>query len=129
MDSVRLDLSTRVAAQQNGGVERTEALAQARKQLQSDQLQAAQTSQQSRSELTAASREAIARALGANTRISIERTDAQDIFVYRAIDRDTGEVINEWPPHQFAELLRSAQTEPGDQIEPVESGVIVDEKA
>ena len=89
----------------------------------------ARTSQQLRSELTEASREAIAKALGANTRISIERTDAQDVFVYRAIDRDTGEIINEWPPHQFAELLRTAQAGQGAEVDIVESGVIVDEKA
>ena len=129
MDSVRLDISNNFAAQQNSGAERSEALARARRKLQADTLSAERIAQQSQSELTAASREVIEQALGTNTRLSIEQTDAQDVFVYRAVDKVTGEVVNEWPPQQFVEFVRQVQSDQSNEAAEIQSGTIIDEEA
>ncbi|MEL7485825.1 MAG: hypothetical protein AAGJ87_01270 [Pseudomonadota bacterium] len=94
------------SSQSNAGATRNEALAAARRQARDAQLDAARVSQENRTEQIAASRELIARAIGADTRLSIARSASNDIFVYRAIDRESGEIVQEWPPQQFAEFVR-----------------------
>ena len=131
MSEIRNDRVQNAATPVDAGADRLEALAQARRRLQAEKLQAQQSSREAQSQQLQASREAIARALGVNTRLSIERTNTQDVFVYRAIDRETGEVVNEWPPQQFAELIQSV-IESGDgaeQVEAPQSGIVVNEEA
>ncbi|MGF1545168.1 MAG: hypothetical protein ACFB00_11815 [Parvularculaceae bacterium] len=62
-------------------------------------------------ETLAATREAIARALGANTRLAISPNENAPGFIYRAIDVDTGEVVQEWPEAQFVDAVRTARAD------------------
>ena len=57
--------------------------------------------------------------MGQNERLSIQRDNATGTFIYRSIDRETGEVVRQWPVEsmlQFKAYLR--------QVE----GVLVDDK-
>ena len=129
MDNARIDIAGNAARQIDSGAERSAALAAARKRAQAAQLASAQASRESQSEQFAISSAALARAVGANTRISIERTASADIFVYRAIDNDTGEVVREWPPQQFAEFVRDLQPAATDQRFDIETGAIINQEA
>ncbi|MEL7491555.1 MAG: flagellar protein FlaG [Pseudomonadota bacterium] len=129
MTSGPIDSAGAAARQIDSGAERSAALAAARKRAQAAQLAEAQVARESQSEQFAISSEAIARAIGANTRISIERTAASDIFVYRAIDTNTGEVVREWPPQQFAEFIRDLQPAVTDARFDAEAGAILDQSA
>jgi len=47
-----------------------------------------------------------------NERLSIVRDDATGTFIYRSIDRKTGEVVRQWPAEsmlQFKAYLRNAE--------------------
>lgn len=90
------------------GEQRSEALAERRRQSNADLQQRAAAAEARTSDRLAEVREAVARVLGANTRLSIARTGAFD-FVYRAVDVDTGEVVNEWPQAVFVELIRGVR--------------------
>jgi flagellar protein FlaG len=57
--------------------------------------------------------------IGQNERLSISRDPASGTFIYRSIDRETGEVIRQWPVEsmlQFKAYLRHAE------------GVLIDSK-
>ncbi len=57
--------------------------------------------------------------MGQNERLSIQRDHSTGTFIYRSIDRETGEVVRQWPVEsmlQFKAYLR--------QVE----GVLVDDK-
>ncbi|MEO0878447.1 MAG: flagellar protein FlaG [Pseudomonadota bacterium] len=105
---------TAISASQNSarlleaGARRAEGLAEARRTARESQLASAEQSRADQAAQIAEAREIIARAVGANTRLSIERRADASTFVYRAIDQATGEVIQEWPPEQFAEAVRQA---------------------
>lgn len=77
-------------------------------------------------EALAATREAIARAIGANTRLSITRGDGATEFIYRAIDIDSGEIVQEWPQGAFLNLIRGARD---DIATNVTAGLVLDETA
>lgn len=110
---------------QQAGEQRSEALAERRRQSNTDlQLRAAESQARSADRL-AEVREAVARVLGANTRLSITRTSAFD-FVYRAVDVDTGEVVNEWPQAVFVELIRGVRD---DVRTDVDAGAFLDRVA
>ncbi len=104
--------------------ERNQALAAARREATQNALAEAEASDARRAERLQNARAAIQHALGVDTRISVVRNDAAATFVYRAIDVDTGEIVREWPPAEFAQFLENsgAQT---DTL--VEAGAIVDE--
>ena len=87
---------------------RSAELADARRRASVSALQSAAAAEARRAEQRAETRAIIEHAIGANTRLSIARNDAVDTFVYRAIDRDTGEVVHEWPPVQFARFLEQS---------------------
>lgn len=112
--------------QARSGQERTAALADARRHAQQAHLQSAQEAETRQSEQFAKASEAVQRALGANTRLSIARNEAAGIFVYRAIDRDTGEVIQEWPPEQFVRLVEALNAEMRQEIAEEVLGAIYD---
>jgi uncharacterized FlaG/YvyC family protein len=107
------------------GEERSAALAESRRQASAEQQQRAAEAQARTSDRLAEVREAVARVLGANTRLSIARTSAFD-FVYRAIDVDTGEVINEWPQAVFVDLIRGVRE---DVRADVDAGTFLDRVA
>jgi uncharacterized FlaG/YvyC family protein len=110
---------------QQSGEERSAALAQSRRQANAEQLARAEQAQARTSDRLAEVREAVARVLGANTRLSIARTSAFD-FVYRAVDIDTGEVVNEWPQAVFVELIRGV----GEDVRTdVDAGAFLDRVA
>ena len=47
--------------------------------------------------------------MGQNERLSILKDEATGLFVYRSIDKDTGEVVRQWPAEsmlQFKAYLR-----------------------
>ncbi|NWG93189.1 MAG: hypothetical protein HXY21_11900, partial [Parvularculaceae bacterium] len=71
-------------------------------------------------------REAVARVLGANTRLSISRSESSLDFVYRAIDVDTGEIVNEWPQEVFIDLIRGVRD---DVRSDVDAGLMLDRVA
>jgi uncharacterized FlaG/YvyC family protein len=104
---------------------RAATLADARRSVAVQHRQEAAEAQAHRSETAGATREAIAQALGANTRLSIARAQSAPIFIYQAIDADTGKVVREWPMQQFAELLNSIRPGAGDAL----PGLVVDENA
>lgn len=110
---------------QQSGEQRSEALAENRRQANAEQVARAEQAQARTADRLAEVREAVARVLGANTRLSIARTNAFD-FVYRAIDIDTGEVINEWPQAVFVDLIRGVRD---DVRTDVDAGAILDRVA
>ncbi len=126
MENVRLDSPAAQNRAADAGADRTAALAEARQRVQAAQVQAAEEARANQAEQLARSRDAIARALGANTRLSIERSSASDIFVYRAIDNATGEIVREWPPQQFAEFVRELRSGGEGEAAPEARGMIVD---
>lgn len=129
MDLATINDGSGQAAQTRSGQERTAALAEARKRAHQQHLQSAQEAEVRQSEQFAAAREAIQRALGANTRLSISRSANAGIFVYRAIDRDTGEVIHEWPPEQFVRLVEALNAEADRAVTEARLGLIFDGRA
>jgi flagellar protein FlaG len=91
------------------GQERSAALAEKRRALSAEQVAKSDAARAERAEQLAEIREAIARVVGANTRLSVARSEMTANFVYRAIDIDTGEVVHEWPQDRFIELIRGVQ--------------------
>ncbi|MEZ5895914.1 MAG: hypothetical protein R3C51_05870 [Parvularculaceae bacterium] len=89
--------------------ERAAALAESRRAASAEQVARSDESRAQRTEQLAEIREAIARVVGANTRLSVARSQTTPNFVYRAIDIDTGEVVHEWPQDRFVELIRGVQ--------------------
>lgn len=107
----------------NGGAQlaqagelRARTLAEARRAASLRQQDAAEARTARQAETAAATREAIAQAIGANTRLAIIRAESAPIFIYQAIDADTGEVVRQWPMQQFAELLNQIRPGAGDNL-------------
>jgi len=44
-------------------------------------------------------------ALPSNTRLRIDHDDEADSFVYKAVDPNTGEVLNQFPPEQILKVV------------------------
>lgn len=127
--NVRVDIATNAGQPLDAGADRVAALADARRRAQANQLESARVSQENQAQKLAESRDAVARAIGANTRLSIERSSQSDIFIYRAIDNTTGEIVREWPPQQFAEFVRDQQLGLSGDISTISTGTLVDEQA
>lgn len=94
----------------NGGasvnaIERNQALADARQRSTQNALQRAEQAESQRADSRQNARAILERALGANTRLSVARDESSLTFTYRAIDIDTGEIVREWPPAEFANFL------------------------
>jgi len=71
--------------------------------------------------------ETLQKVIGANARLSIEAHEKSGDYVYKSIDRNTGEVINQWPPEKFLRFLEA-------ELERLELtgasvGVVADQKA
>ncbi len=106
--------------------ERNQALADARRRASQSALANAEAAEARRADSMQNARAILERALGANTRLSISRDDSAPTYVYRAIDVETGEVVREWPPAEFAEFI----AEQGAEFRlAVASGAVVDEQA
>ena len=71
-------------------------------------------------------RVAVARVIGANTRLSISRSENSPRFVYRAIDIVSGEVVFEWPEDKFVDLIRGVRD---DVRTDIDAGTILDRVA
>lgn len=108
------------------GEQRNEALAEKRRELSQDHIARAEDSKARASEQLAELREAVARVIGANTRLSISRSENSLNFIYRAIDVDTGEIVNEWPQDTFVELVRGVRD---DVRTDVDAGLMLDHVA
>ena len=108
------------------GDRRNEALAQNRRELTHDHIARAEDSRARASDQLAELREAVARVIGANTRLSISRSENSPRFIYRAIDVDTGEIINEWPQDIFIGLVRGVRQ---DVKIDVDAGLMLDHVA
>lgn len=106
--------------------ERNQALADARRRASQSALANAEAGEARRADRMQDARAIIERALGANTKLSISRDSASPTYVYRAIDVDTGEVIREWPPAEFAEFIADHKKE--FSVNDF-AGVVVDEQA
>lgn len=107
--------------------QRTAALADARRRASAAALQSAEAAETRKADQREMVRSILERAVGANTRVSIARNDSALTFVYRAIDIDTGEVVREWPPVEFAQLLRENGAAAG-LAEDALAGVLIDER-
>ncbi|NNE39397.1 MAG: hypothetical protein HKN14_00600 [Marinicaulis sp.] len=108
--------------------QRQAALADARRQATQTALQSAEAGQARKAKQLDFVRTVLERAVGANTKLSIEKRDNLATFIYRAIDRDSGEVVKEWPPVQFAQMLK--ENGAADQmIAEALQGLTVDEQA
>jgi len=108
------------------GEERNEALAERRKALNAEVAARAEAAKARSADRLAEVREAVARVLGANTRLSISRSESSADFVYRAIDVDTGEIVNEWPQEVFIDLIRGVRD---DVRSDVDAGLMLDRVA
>ncbi len=106
------------------GALRAEALAASRRRLTAEQLQSAEAADARRAEEAADFRETTARAVGADTRVSIMRAPSAPIFLYRAIDEETGEVVFAWPHLEFLGLSGALAA-----ADPAAAGKVVDSKA
>ena len=105
---------------------RNDAGAEARRRSAAELSQRQQESQARTADRLSEVREAVARVLGLNTRLSITRPENSLNFVYRAIDIDTGEVVNEWPESRFIDLVRGVSQ---DVRTDVNAGAILDSVA
>lgn len=85
--------------------QRTQALADARREVSQKALQSAEAAEARRADTRDSVRAQLEQALGANTRLSVARNESALTFVYRAIDIESGEVVREWPPADFARFL------------------------
>jgi uncharacterized FlaG/YvyC family protein len=111
---------------ERSGERRNEALAEKRRQLNAEVAARAEEAKARSADRLAEVREAVARVLGANTRLSISRSETNLDFVYRAIDVDTGEIVNEWPQDVFVDLIRGV----GDDVRTdVDAGLMLDRVA
>ncbi|MEM9749884.1 MAG: flagellar protein FlaG [Pseudomonadota bacterium] len=70
--------------------------------------------------------QALRRVLGEESRLSIESDDTSGGFVYRSIDRETGEILRQWPPEKFLRFLE-AELERANVLAR-DTGVIADEE-
>ncbi|MFZ5617047.1 MAG: flagellar protein FlaG, partial [Pseudomonadota bacterium] len=101
--------NTRDAGADRSAEQRKEALAENRRTQTAEQIDRAEAARARSADQLAELREAVARVLGANTRLSISRSETSLNFIYRAIDIDTGEIVNEWPQDTFIELVRGVR--------------------
>ena len=108
--------------------QRSAALADARRRASQSALESAAASEARRAEQLEKLQTIIEQVIGANTRLSIQRNDNFNAFVYRAIDVNSGEVVKEWPPVQFAAFLEENGVA-SKGLEEVFAGVVVDEQA
>jgi uncharacterized FlaG/YvyC family protein len=108
------------------GRERSAALAENRRAATEQRIDRAEESRAASSERLAEVREAIARVVGANTRLSVTRSESSNDFVYRAIDAETGEVVHEWPQDHFIALIRGVSA---DVRTDVDAGLMLDRVA
>jgi len=108
------------------GEARREALAESRRNVTERELARVDESKARSAEQLAELREAVARVVGANTRLSIARSANSLDFIYRAIDVDTGEVVNEWPQDGFIGLIRGVRQ---DVRADVDAGLMLDRVA
>jgi hypothetical protein len=111
------------AAVVQDGAERAAALAESRRRATVRQLESAEAAAARRAAEANEFRDAAARAVGANTRVSITRAPSAPVFLYQAIDQATGEVVYEWPMQKFADLA-GAMARDGE-----EHGLVVDRDA
>lgn len=95
------------AARADEGAGRAAELAEARRRASADRAQSAEASSARRAERIEEYRAAVADAVGANTRVAITRAPSAPIFLYQAIDRETGEVIHAWPRLEFIGLANA----------------------
>lgn len=107
------------------GRDRSAGLEAARRKASEAQLADASRSKALQAEKIAAFREIIAETLGVNTRIAISRSQAGFDFVYQAIDRRSGEVVQEWPPERVAQII----AERGQSAGQTPPGLIIDGEA
>lgn len=122
MDVSKANENPALMQQMQAANDRAAALADARKRSNAQHQEAASQSRERQAEQIAELRDLIARATGADTRLSIMRSDSRDTFVYRAIDTKSGEIVQEWPPVQFAEFVNSLMPGAGEQL----AGLVVD---
>jgi uncharacterized FlaG/YvyC family protein len=111
---------------ENSGERRNSALADKRRELTQDHIARAEDARAKAADQLAELREAVARVLGANTRLSITKATNSRNFVYRAIDVDTGEIVNEWPQDVFIDLVRGVRE---DVRTDIDSGLMLDHVA
>lgn len=126
-----MDATINQTAERSVGInpaQRQSELAQARREVTQDALQSAQANEARRADQREFVRATLERAVGANTRLSIERDENVPTFIYRAIDDTTGEVVREWPPVQFVQFLQDNNTGQAD-VESIAQGLIIDEQA
>lgn len=125
MDVTKAIENPALMQQRQAANDRAVALADARKRANAQHQEAASVSRERQAEQIAELRDLIARATGADTRLSILRSESRDTFVYQAIDVNSGEVRKEWPPVQFAELVNSLMPGSADHL----AGLVVDSEA
>jgi len=126
MDVTALSQPHSAPSTDRSGEKRNEALAQKRRELTHEHIARVEDSKARAADQLAELREAVARVIGANTRLSISRSDNSPGFIYRAIDVDTGEVVNEWPQDIFIGLVRGVRE---DVKTDVDAGLMLDHVA
>lgn len=114
-----------------GADQRRAQLEAARRRASAAQVESAQVASEQRAEQFRAANEIVSRAVGANTRLEISSGEGSNPFTYRAVDIDTGEVVSEWPPEQFANFIAQLGAQLNAQLggQAQGSGIVVDEQA
>ena len=123
MEAAAISSAASVSRPGDGGQDRAAQLAERRRESTEAQLARAKAGEAKTAERLAEVREAVSRVLGVNTRLSITRSEASLDFVYRAIDKDTGEIVNEWPQDSFIQLVRGVSE---DVRLDVDAGLMLD---
>jgi len=126
MDVNALSPSPPVPRTENSAERRSDALAEKRREATQEHVARAEAARARSADHLAELREAVARVLGANTRLSISRSETTLNFVYRAIDIETGEIVNEWPQDRFIELVRGVRE---DVRTDIDAGLVLDRVA
>lgn len=104
---VRQATEPNAASRPDPGSDRAAALAEARRRASADRVHSAEASTVRRAEKIEEYRAAVAEAVGANTRVAITRAPTSPIFLYQAINQETGEVVQQWPRLEFIGLARA----------------------
>jgi uncharacterized FlaG/YvyC family protein len=125
MDAAKTIAEAQGAPLVKAAEERSSALAEARRQASAARQAEADAAKARQTDAIASTREAIAQAIGANTRVAIARAEGSPTFIYQAIDVETGEIVRQWPMQKFVELLNGIRPGAGDHI----AGLVLDSLA
>ena len=108
--------------------QRSQAMADARRRSTEQALARSEANSSARAETRESVRALLQDAVGANTRITVTRSQDSLTFNYRAVDIETGTVVHEWPPAQLKNFL-AEKIAAGEAVNIGELGTVLDDIA